>query len=162
MNAEVREGGEVLLVDGVPKSQLGGDPAVEVTEYVEAVCALRRRSQTKQLDRLQVVEERLVRRRRRVVELVHDHDVEVRRVDVAERRRCAGSGSMRRRARTARAVAADPLLAEGCVAQRVPERRTALVEDLLAVSDEQQAAAGELRLEVVRSRPRPSLSSRCR
>ena len=40
---------------------------------------------------------------------------------------------------------ADPLLAERGVAQRVPERRTALVEDLLAMSDEQEAAAAELR-----------------
>ena len=44
-----------------------------------------------------------------------------------------------------RPLPADPLLAECRVAQRVPERRAALLEDLLAVSDEQQAAAAELR-----------------
>src|SRR3546814_14491192 len=39
--------------------------------------------------------------------------------------------------------AADPLLAEGGVAQGVAEGGEALVEDLLAVGDEQQAGAGE-------------------
>jgi hypothetical protein len=41
------------------------------------------------------------------------------------------------------ALAADPLLAKSGVAQRVPERCTALIDDLLAVSDEQKATAGQ-------------------
>ena len=40
--------------------------------------------------------------------------------------------------------AADPLLAEGGVAQGVAEGGEALVEDLLAVGDEQQPGTGEL------------------
>jgi len=36
-------------------------------------------------------------------------------------------------------VTADPKLAKGVVAQRLPTRRQALAEDLLAVSDEQKA-----------------------
>src|SRR5438034_4983241 len=40
VDAEVRERREVLLVDRVPQPQLSRDPAVEVAEHVEAVCAL--------------------------------------------------------------------------------------------------------------------------
>ena len=42
-------------------------------------------------------------------------------------------------------LAADPELAEGRVPERVAERRPALVEDLLAVRDEQQPVRGERR-----------------
>ena len=84
MNTEVRKRREVLLIDGIPKSQLGGDSTVEVAEHVEPIRTLRCRSQPKQLDWLDAVEERLVRRRRGMMELVHDHDVEVRRIDVPD------------------------------------------------------------------------------
>ena len=46
-------------------------------------------------------------------------------------------------ARSCRRAAADPLLTEGRVAQRVAERGEALVEDLFPVSYEQQARAGK-------------------
>ena len=84
VNAEVRERREVLLIDCIPDPQLGGDSAVEVTEHVQPVCTLGRRRQAKQFDRLYMVEQRLVGRRGGVVELVHDYDVEVRRVDVPD------------------------------------------------------------------------------
>ncbi len=92
-----------------------------------------------------MVEERLVGRRGGVVELVHDYDVEVRRADVPD---VGAVQALDRREHVLEPLgplASDPLLAESCVAQCVTERRTALVEDLLAVSDEQESAASELR-----------------
>ena len=81
MHAEVRERHEVLLVDRVPDPKLGRDPSVEVPQHVEAIGALRRGGHAEQLARLQAFEQRLVRRRRGVMELVDDHDVEVRGID---------------------------------------------------------------------------------
>jgi len=72
VNTEVSERCEVLLVDRIPKPQFGSDSTIEVTEHIETVCALGRSRQAKQLGRLEVIEQRFVRRRRRVVELVHD------------------------------------------------------------------------------------------
>ena len=85
VNAVVGERREVLLVDRVPQPQLGGDASVEVAEDVEPVGALRRRRKPEQLTRVDVLEDPLVRRRSRVMELVDDDDVEVRRVE-----RCRG------------------------------------------------------------------------
>ena len=51
-----------------------------------------------------------------------------------------------------RTVPADPLLAEGRIAQHMLEGRSALVEDLLAVRDEQQSITVELSNGAVRSR----------
>ncbi len=138
MDAEVRERREVLLVDRVPEPELGGDPPVEVAEHVEAVGALGRRGQAEQLDGLQVVEQRLVRRCGGVVELVDDHDVEVCRVDAPDVGAVEALDRREDVLEPRRAVAADPHLAEGRVAQRMPERRPALVEDLLAMRDEQE------------------------
>ena len=41
-------------------------------------------------------------------------------------------------------LAVDVELAEGSVAQHLPERREALLQDLLAMGDEQQAAASPI------------------
>ena len=144
MDSEIREWRQILLVDRVPKPQLRGDPAVEVAEDVETVSALRCCRQPEQLDRVHVLEERLVGRRRRVVELVDDHDVEVSRVDAADVGAVKALDRREDVLEAQGALPADPLLAKGGVAQCVPERGTALVEDLLAVGDEEQAAAGEL------------------
>ena len=145
VDAEVRERREVFLVDRVPQPQLGGDPAVEVAQHVEPVRALGRRGQAEQLERLQVLEQRLVRGRRRVVELVDDDDVEVRRVDVPD----VGALRLWIEAKTCsnREGRCPPthFSPKRAVAQRVAEGRAALVEDLLAVRDEEQAAAAELR-----------------
>ncbi len=77
VDAEVEERGEVLLVDGVPQAQLGGDAIVEPVQDRQAVAALGGGGQAEQLDRVEVVEHPLVRGGRGVVELVDDHDVEV-------------------------------------------------------------------------------------
>ena len=51
MDAEIGEGGEVILVDRFPETQFSGDSAVEVMEYVKAISALGRRCKPQQLDR---------------------------------------------------------------------------------------------------------------
>src|SRR5581483_11451011 len=119
VNAEVQERSEVLLVDGVPQAQLGGDAVVEPVEDRQAVAALRGGSKPQELDGSEVVEDSGVRSGRSVVKLVHHNDVKVigrevgqvagvealdRSEDVLEHRR---SGS------------ADPLLAERGIAQGV-------------------------------------------
>ena len=81
VHAEVRERHQVLLVDRVPHPQLGRDPSVEVAQHVEAVGALGCGGHAEELSRLQAFEEHLVRGRGGVMELVDDHDVEVRGID---------------------------------------------------------------------------------
>jgi len=133
----------VLLVDRVPEPELRRDPAVEPVEDVERVGALRRRRQTQELARAEALEQARVRLRRRVVELVDDDDVEVVRLEPAD---AGGREALDRREHVLEAqrpVAADPAFAERRLAQRVAERRQALVEDLGAVRDEQQPVAGE-------------------
>ncbi len=68
---------QLLLVDGVPEAQLGGDAVVEPVEDGQAVAALGGGGEAEQLDGGEVVEQRLVRGGGGVVELVDDHHVEV-------------------------------------------------------------------------------------
>ena len=77
VDAEVEERRQVLLVDGVPQAQLGGDAVVEPVEDRQAVAALGGGGEAEQLDGGEVVEHRLVGRGGGVVELVDDDDVEV-------------------------------------------------------------------------------------
>ena len=131
-------GGEVLLVDRVPQPQLGGDAIVEPLQDRQAVAAFGGGGEAEQLDGGEVVEHPLVRGGGRVMELVDDHDVEVVGGDRIE---VGGVQALDRREdvlEPARASAPDPLLTERRIAQRVPERREALIEDLLPMSDEQQ------------------------
>jgi hypothetical protein len=91
-----------------------------------------------------VVEQRLVAGSRRVVELVDDDHVEVLPDDVGD---IAGGEALDRGEHVVpagRTLAADPSLAEGAVTQDVTKRRAALVQDLAAVGDEQQARPVEL------------------
>ena len=143
VDAEVHERRQLLLVDGVPEAQLGGDAVVEPVEDGQAVAALGGGGEAEQLDGGEVVEHLLVRRGGGVVELVDDHHVEVIGREVGQ---AAGVEALDRGEDVLEALrpgAADPLLAEGGVAQGVAEGGEALVEDLLAVGDEQQAGAGE-------------------
>ena len=96
--------------------------------------------------RLDVLEQRLVRRRGGVVELVDDDDVEVRRVD-APRRPAALRLWIEAKTCSKRDGRWPPTHSSpnARVAQRVPERRAALVEDLLAMRDEEQPAARQAR-----------------
>ena len=90
-----------------------------------------------------VLEKRAIGRRGRVVEFVHDHDVEVARVERAEAR---GVEALDRREdvlEPPRPLPAHPQLAEGMVAQAVAERRQALLEDLFSMGHEQQSRPRE-------------------
>src|SRR5207248_9808002 len=80
-----------------------------------------------------------------MVKLVHDHDIEVRRGDFPNVRAVKALDRCEHVLEPRRPLPANPLLAESGVAQRIPERRAALIEDLFAVSDEQEATAAELR-----------------
>ena len=86
VNPEVEEGRQVLLIDGLPESQFGGDAVVEPLEDRDAVAALRCGGQTEQFDGLEVIEDAAVGRCGRVVKLIDDHDIEVirrQRVEIA-------------------------------------------------------------------------------
>ena len=65
MDPEVREWHQVLLVDGVPDPQLGGDAPAEVAEDVQAVGSLRRGGHAEQLAGPEAGEESSRRRARR-------------------------------------------------------------------------------------------------
>ena len=81
VHTEVGERHQVLLVDRVPHSQFGCDTPVEVAQHVEPVGTLRGGGHPEQFAWRQVLQQHPVRRRRSVMELVDDHDVEVRRVE---------------------------------------------------------------------------------
>ena len=90
-----------------------------------------------------------------MVELVDDHDVEVIGREVVE---VGGVETLDRGEDVLEALrpgAADPLLAERRVAQRVAEGGQALIEDLVAVRDEQQRERAAGRHGGARSRRRP-------
>src|SRR5215470_15001476 len=116
MNAEVSKRCEVLLVDGIPKPQFGCDSAVEMTENVKTICALGCGREPKQFYWRQVLEQRLVRRCSRVMKLIHNHDVELGRFDVAD---VSAVQTLDRREdvfEVLRPLAADPFLAKCWVA----------------------------------------------
>ena len=145
----------MLLVDGVPEAQLGGDAIVEPVQDRQTVAALRCGGEAEQLDGGEVVEDAFVRGRGGVVELVDDDDVEV---IGRQRGEVAGVEALDRGEdvlEPCRSRATDPLLAERGVAERVAEGGEALVEDLLAVSDEQQPGSVESAAQSSRSRARP-------
>ena len=143
VDAEVLERREVLAVDGVPEAQLGGDAIVEPLQDGATVAALGVAVRPSSSQRRQVAEHPVVGGCGGVVELVDDDDVEV----VGRQGVEVGVGEALDRGEdvlvAGGAGAADPLLAERRRPQRVAERGEALVEDLLAVSDEQQPVAVE-------------------
>ena len=144
VDAEVRERREIALVDRVPEPELGRDPAVEIAQHVQAVSPLRRGGQAEQLDGGEMIEQRLVRRGGRVMELVHDDHVEVARVDAPDVGRVEALDRGEHVLEPGRSLPADPLLAEARVAEGMTEGRATLVEDLLAVRHEEQTAARQL------------------
>ena len=139
VDAVVGEGREVLLVDGVPHAEFGGNPVVEPVKDGEAVAAFGRRRQSKKLHRLHVVENGVVGRSLGVMELVDDHDIEVAWVEVPEASRVQALDRGEDVVEPVRPITAHPQLAKGCVTQGVSERADGLREDLLAMRDEQQA-----------------------
>ena len=148
MDAEVVERREQALLERVPQPQLDRDAVAEPAQHVEAVGSFGGGGEAEQVLRAEVVEQRLVAGGGGVVELVDDDDVElfgVERGDVVGVDRLDRGEDV---LPSGRPVAADPELAEGAVAQHVAERGLALLEDLGAVGDEQQAGPVELGAEV--------------
>jgi hypothetical protein len=144
VDAEVGERGEAVLVDRVPQAQLGGDPLVEPVEDRQAVAALGRGGQAEQLTWAHVIEERRVAGRGGVVELVHDHHVEVVGRKLRQARRAQALDGGKDVLEVLGTTAGHPQLAEGVVAERVAEGGQALGEQLLAMGHEQQASPAEL------------------
>ena len=103
----------MLQIYGVPEAQFSGDAITEPVQDRQAIGPLRGRRETQQLDRLKVLEQALVRRRGRVVELVHNHDVEVVGCDLVD---AAGIQALDRGEdvlEIPRPVTTNPLLTEG-------------------------------------------------
>ena len=137
----VGERREPVLIDRVPEAELGRDSVVEPLEHRESVAAFRCGGQRQELDRPQLLQERRVGTGSGVVELVHDHDVEVVRLEAVEPSRVQALDGGEHVLELAGTAAAYPELAEGVVAQALPKRRQALGEDLLAMSHEQEAGS---------------------
>lgn len=134
------EGAEQVVLEGLPQPHFGGDAAVEeLVLDVEPVHPLRGRRQTQQLPRLEMVDDPPICGGRGVVELVDDDDVEV-----------VGSQLLKpldvQRLDAGEHVIPSPglhagvqQLAERGVVQDFPVGAQRLLEDLLAVSHEQQS-----------------------
>ena len=163
VDAEVEERRQVLLVDGVPEAQLGGDAVVEPVQDRQAVAALGVAVRPSSSTGARWSSTRLVRRRGGVVELVDDHDVEVigrrgRRGRLAlrlwiEAKTCSKRCGSR---------AADPLLAEG--RRRAGRSGTWRGSGRGSPRGGRRTAGGRGRAAGGggRSRARPSRSCRCR
>ena len=137
-DSEVVERAEELLFQGFPDAQLRSEVAVEPSGDVLAVCPLRRRREAEENARCQVLEEPLIAGRFSMMKLVDDDDIEVitsKLLDLIAMKRLDRSEHMSPPIGT---LAGDVQLTERRIAEGDSERREALVEDLLAVRDEQQ------------------------
>jgi hypothetical protein len=77
VDAVVHERREPVLIDRIPKAQLGGDSIVEPVQKREAVASLRRRCEPQKFGRPDVLEKGAIGRRGGVMEFIDDDDVEV-------------------------------------------------------------------------------------
>ena len=138
VNAVVDEGRQVLLLDRIPQPQLGGNAVTKPVQHGQAVTALRRGRQAQQLPRFKMRKDTRVRRCSRMMELVDDHHIEMISGQRGEVIRVQTLDRRKHMLEARRPRPTNPLLAERRVAQRVAEGRQTLVEDLLAMRDEQQ------------------------
>ena len=143
VNTVVGEGREELLVDRIPQPKLRSDASIEEAENVESIGALGSRREPEQLARIEVLEDPFVTRRRRMVELVDDNDVEVLWIEAAEAGSVEALDRREDMLEPPGSSVADPQLTERCVAQRMPVGRKALLEDLLAVRNKQESVTRE-------------------
>ena len=88
----------------------------KLVQHVEPVSALRRSRQAQQLSWCKTIEQRLIRPRRSVMELVDDHDVEMRRLDRLESGTAEALDRREDVIETRGSLAADPELPEARVA----------------------------------------------
>ena len=155
VDAVVHERREPVLIDRIPKAQLGGDSIVEPVQQREAVASLRRRGKPQKFDRLDVLEKRAIGRRGSVMEFIDDDHVEVTGVEGSKAGRIEALDRSEDVVELPRTLPADPQLSERMIAYAVTKCRQALFEDLFTVRHEQQSRAREGGLEAARSRSRP-------
>jgi hypothetical protein len=129
---------EELLLEGVPQSQLGGDAPVEPTGDVLAVQPFRGRGQSEQDLGTHLLQQRSVRGRRGVVELVHHDHVEGIGIDRREPGRGQGLDRGEHVVPRPGNRIADQEFSEVAQAKDLSEHAARLLEDLLAVGHEQQ------------------------
>ena len=137
-HGEVVEGGEQALVESGPETQLGGNTAVEPVEDVEPVGALGGGGEAEQELRAEVIEPAGVAGGGGVVELVHDHHLEAIGGDLGQAALGEGLHRGEHMAPLAGDLAIHVELAEGGIAQHLAEGGERLLQDLLAVGDQQQ------------------------
>ena len=137
VHPEVVEGAEEPLVEGVPEPRLVRDTVVEPTEHGPAVRTLGSGREPEEDFRGEAPEEAVVACRRRVVELVHDDDVEGIRSELVHTvgERLHGGEDVAAGRRT---LPADEALPEGRLAEDELEDLLALTEDLVPVGDEEE------------------------
>ena len=156
VHPEVVERAEESVVEGIPEPRLVRDAVVEPYEHRLAVRTLGRGREPEEELRGEAREEALVARRCRMVELVHNDDVEGVGSDVLD----AGGERLHRGEDMAAglwSLAADEPLAEAGLAQDELEDLLALAEDLVPVCDEEEGvprALGVEPAEVERGDPR--------
>ena len=137
VDAVIGERRESMLFDRVPQAKLGGDAVAEPVQDRQAIGTFRRRGQSEQFPRRELVHDDAVRRCRGVVELVDDDHVEVVGRQMLEPPRRQALDRRENVVERRGAQTADPFLAEGVVTHHMAERRHALVEDLLSMRDEE-------------------------
>ncbi len=131
------EGGEQALIEGGPETQLGGDTAVEPVEDVEPVGALGGGGEAEQELGAEVIQPAGVAGGGGVVELVHDHHVEAIGGDLGQVALGEGLHRGEHMAPLAGHLAIHVELAEGGIAQHLAEGGQGLLQDFLAVGDQQ-------------------------
>ena len=128
-----------MLIDGIPEAQLCSDAVVEPVQDLKPVGSLWGGGQTKELLRTHVVEQSPVRRSRRVVELIHDDHIKVIWIEVGKAACVQTLDRCKHVVEVPRPRSANPLLPEGLIAKGVAEGSQTLVQDLLAMRDEEES-----------------------
>ncbi len=80
MDPEVEEGHQAVLVNGIPEAQLCCDVATEPVQDVQAIAQLGRGGHSQEFDRADVTQQRVVRVRGRMVELIDLHGLDTSRI----------------------------------------------------------------------------------
>jgi len=147
MGAVIDEGRQAVLIDGVPQSELSRNPILEPAEQRQIVASFGRGREPQEFDGSDVIEQGLIGRSRRVMEFVHDDDIEVSGVEI---RQGCGVQALNRREdmiESHGAITSNPSFSKGSVAEAVAKGGEALIQYLLAVRHEEQACAGQCRSE---------------
>ena len=143
VDAVVDKRREAMLVNRIPEPQLRRDPIAEPAEHRQAVAPLRRGGEAEELPRRHMLEQPPVGRRRRMMKLIDDDNVEVVAREMGEPRRVEALDRGKNMLESLRPRSPHPQLAERRLAEGVPEGAESLREDLLPMGDEQQPGPRE-------------------